>query len=473
VAVRRRLDPGHPFLLVGDRRRPEGVVFREPRASAGLPLSLERELDRLPRRVGEILTIAGARGDALGHPVAAVGGLVRDVLLDRVDARTDLDLVVEGRALTVAQAVARELGGKTVEHPVFLTATVTLPDGGRIDFATARRESYRAGGALPVVERAPLAEDLARRDFSLNALAIRLDGRERGRLADTTGGLDDLRARRIRVLHPLSFVEDPTRILRASRFAARLGCRIDATSARLASEAARLDVYRALSGDRLRTELELLLAEPRPVAALREAGRLGAWQLFGASAAPGRGAARLLAAALAPRALGELTPDTRVGLCLLALTEGSAAVERWMDRLSLAPGRRESVRSARRDAPRLVARLADAREGSAAYGILGGMPELTLAWARALAGPSAGRRHLDRHLRSGRRIRPLATGDDVAALGVTPGPEVGEILKGLRAAQASGHVRSRTGALRWLEGTVARGRGRGEAALTRPGKRGG
>jgi tRNA nucleotidyltransferase (CCA-adding enzyme) len=275
------------------------------------------------------------------------------------------------------------------------------------------------------------------------------------------------------VLHPLSFVEDPTRILRASRFAARLGCRIDATTARLASEAARLDVYRALSGDRLRTELELLLAEPRPLVALREAGRLGAWQLFGASAAPGRGATRLLAAALAPRALVELTPDTRVALCLLALTEGSAAVERWMDRLSLAPGRRESVRSARRDAPRLVARLAAAREGSAAYGILGGMPELTLAWARALAGPSAGRRHLDRHLRSGRRIRPLATGDDVAALGVPPGPEVGEILKGLRAAQAGGHVRSRTGALRWLEGTVARGRGRGEAALTRPGKRGG
>ena len=96
------------------------------------------------------------------------------------------------------------------------------------------------------------------------------------------------------------------------------------------------------------------------------------------------------------------------------------------------------------------------------------MPELTLAWARALAGPSVARRHLDRHHRSGRRIRPLATGDDVAALGVPPGPEIGAILKELRAAQADGHVRSRTGALRWLQGTVARSRGRGEAALTVP-----
>ena len=473
VAVRRRLDPAHPFLLVGDRRQPEGVVFREPRTATGLPLSVERELDRLPGPVGEILRIAGAQGEALGHPVAAVGGLVRDLLLGRVDARTDLDLVVEGRAAAVAQAAARELGGKTVEHPAFLTATVILPDGRRIDFATARREAYRAAGALPVVERTSLEEDLGRRDFSLNALAIRLDGAERGRLVDTTGGLADLRARRIRVLHPLSFVEDPTRILRAARFAARLGCRIDPTTRRLAAQAARLDVYRALSGDRLRTELELLLAEPRSVAALREAGRLGAWRLLGAPAPMGREASRRLTAALAPRALAGLAPDTPVGLCLLALTEGTPAIEAWMDRLSLAPARRESIRGARRDAPRLIASLADVREWSAAYGILSGMPELTLAWTRALAGPSVARRQVDRHLRSGRRIRPLATGDDVAALGVPPGPEIGAILRGLRAAQADGHVRSRTGALRWLQGSVARGRGRGEAALTRPGRRGG
>jgi tRNA nucleotidyltransferase (CCA-adding enzyme) len=473
VTVRRRLDPAHPFLLVGDRRRPEGVVFRAPGASAGLPLSLERDLDRLPPRVGEILRIAGAHGEALGYPVAAVGGLVRDLLLGRVDARADLDLVVEGRAPVVARAVAHELGGKTVEHRAFLTATVILPDGRRIDFATARRESYRAAGALPIVERASLAEDLERRDFSLNALALRLDGAERARLVDTTGGLDDLRARRIRVLHALSFVEDPTRVFRAARFAARLGCRIAPTTRRLAAQAARLDVYRALSGDRLRTELERLLEEARPVAALSEASRLGAWRLLGSPVPPGRAATRLLARALAPRALAGLAPDTPIGLCLLALTEGTAALEAWMDRLALAPGRRESIRTARREAPRLVARLADVRERSAAYGILSGVPELTLAWARTLAVPSVARRHLDRHLRDGRWIRPLATGDDVAALGVPPGPEIGAILRGLRSAQADGHVRSREGALRWLQGTVARARGRGEAALTRPGRRGG
>ena len=106
-----------------------------------------------------------------------------------------------------------------------------------MDLATARRESYRAPGALPRVEPASLAEDLARRDFSLNALAVRLDRADWGRLVDTTGGLADLRARRIRVLHPLSFVEDPTRVFRAARFAARLGCRVDPTTRRLALHA--------------------------------------------------------------------------------------------------------------------------------------------------------------------------------------------------------------------------------------------
>ena len=463
VAVRRRLGPDRPFVLVGGSRGPEGVVVREPQAPAGLPLSVASELDRLPERVGETLRAAGRHGDALRLPIAAVGGLVRDLLLGRLDERTDLDLVVEGSAAAVARELARSLGGQAVEHAAFLTATVILPDGRRIDLATARRESYRAPGALPVVEPAVLAEDLARRDFSLNALAIRLDHANWGRLVDATGGLGDLRARRIRVLHALSFVEDPTRILRAARLAARLGWKVDPTTRRLAAHAAQLDVYRALSGDRLRAEMELMLAERRPAAALREAVRLGAWGLVGGEASLGRRTPRLLAAVLAPRALEGLDPDTPIALALLALTDGGRAIETWMDRLALAPARREVIRQTRRDAPGLVARLARARERAAAYRMLQGVPEVTLAWARTLAAGAA-RGQLDRYLRSGRRLRTLATGDDVGALGVPPGPAVGEILRALRAAQAAGQVRNRTGALRWLTGAVARGRARGRVA---------
>jgi tRNA nucleotidyltransferase (CCA-adding enzyme) len=458
VLVRRRLGPDRPFVLVRGPRGPVGVVLREPGAPGGLPLSVALRLERLPAGLREILRTAGALGDALEVHVAVVGGLVRDFLLDRVDERTDLDLVVEGSAAALAHRLADALAGQVAEHGAFLTATVMLPGGRRIDLVSARRESYRAPGALPAVEPGTLAEDLARRDFSVNALAVRLDRTAWGRLVDPCGGLADLRARRIRVLHPLSFVEDPTRILRAARFAARLGCRVDRTTERLAIHAGRLNVYRALSGDRLRAELALLLAEPRPTAALREASRLGAWSLVTESPRPGPRATRLAAAALAPRVLEGLDPDAAIGLSLLALADGGPAVETWAERFALAPATRRAIRQARQDAPALVARLTRARRQASAYAILQGVREVTLAWARALAGAGQTRRHLDRYRERRRRLQPLATGDDVVALGVAPGPAVGELLRELRAAQALGKVRSRAGALRWLRGAVARSR---------------
>jgi tRNA nucleotidyltransferase (CCA-adding enzyme) len=463
VTVRRRLGPGQPFVLVGESRVLEGAVLREPGVAAALPLSVARELDRLPERAGGILRLVGRLGDTRRFPVAVVGGFVRDLLLGRVDERTDLDLVVEGDASTVARDLAASLGGQALDHAAFLTATVVLPDARRIDLATARRESYRAPGALPSVEPATLLEDLARRDFSVNALAIRLDGSAWGRFLDTTGGLADLRARRIRVLHPLSFVEDPTRILRAARFAARLEWPVDHTTRRLAAQAVRLDVYRALSADRLRAELELMLAERRPVAAFCEASRLGAWGLLGGRGASSGTTRGRLAGALGPRALDGLGRETALGLALLALADGGPAAEAWMERLALPAHRREAIRQARRNAPALVSRLARARDRVARHRILEGVPELTLAWARTLAAGTA-RGRLERHLRSGRRLRALATGEDVQALGIPPGPAVGEILRALRAAQAGGQVRSRAGALRWLMAAVAQGRARGRIA---------
>ena len=481
VVVRRRLGPDRPFVLVAGSRGPAGVIFREAPLPAGLPLSVAARLERLDGREREVLRIAGTLGDALGLRVAAVGGLVRDLLLDRIGERTDLDLVVEGSAAPVAHRLAQSLSGRAVEHAAFLTATVTLPDGRRIDLTTARRESYRAPGALPSVEPASLADDLARRDFSLNALAIRLDRAAWGRLVDTTGGLPDLRARRIRILHPCSFLEDPTRILRAARLAARLGCRIDGTTRRLAIQAAQLDVYPALSGDRLRAELDLILAERRPAAALREAGRLGAPSLFAAqsgalpSGPPDSAVAE--PACSRPRSRPRRSrPSDRTRRSRSPSSRSPAATRAPTPGRDGSPSRRRcatEIRQARQDAPGLLARLARARGPAAAFTILERAPELTLAWARSLAGAGRARGHLDAHLRRWRRLSPLATGDDLVALGMSPGPAMGALLRELRAAQAAGRVRSRAGALRWLRGAVARGRERGEASLTRPGRRGG
>jgi tRNA nucleotidyltransferase (CCA-adding enzyme) len=476
VVVRRRLGPDRPFVLVSGPRGLAGVVLREPASPPSLPLTVASRLERLDRRSLEILRLAGTLGDTLGLPVAGVGGLVRDLLLGRTGDRTDLDLVVEGSASAVAHRLAQILSGHAVEHATFLTATVALPDGRRIDVTTARSESYRAPGALPSVEPASLADDLARRDFSLNALAIRLDRAAWGRVVDTTGGLSDLRARRIRVLHPCSFLEDPTRILRAARLSVRLGCQIDGTTRRLARQASQLDVYRDLSGDRLRAELELILAERRPAAALGEADRLGLRSLLGRgsnSGRPGGPIARRLGAALVPRALETLGPDAPLALALLALAGDGTGVDVWAGRLALPPAARDAIRPAARNAPDVLARLARARGPSAAFAVLQGAPEVTLAWARSLAANGRVRRYLDAYLRRWRRLPPLATGDDLAALGVPPGPGMGALLRELRGAQAAGRVRNRAGALRWLQGAVARDRGRKTASLTRPGKGGG
>jgi tRNA nucleotidyltransferase (CCA-adding enzyme) len=456
VDVRRRLGPGQPFVLVSDSRRPLGAILRDSAAPTTLALTVGDRLAALGPAVVDLLRRVGALGEALGMPVALVGGPVRDLLLGRTGRPPDLDLAVEGDAATVARRLAAELGGRVVEHGAFRTATLDLPGGPRLDLATARRERYPAPGALPQVEPASLGEDLGRRDFSVNAMAIRLGPDAWGALVDPTGGLVDLRARRIRILHPLAFVEDPTRIFRAARLAARLGCRIDPGTRRLARAAAALDCYPALSGDRLRGELALLLAEPRPGAALAEATRLGTWRLLGPPPADAAAAVRRATGALALARRAPLAPDTATALLVLALTQGRPAADAWAGRLALPPTARDALRRARADGPALLVQLRRARDPARAYAILRGTAEVSLAWARLLARGARARRYLEAYLRRWRRLRPLATGDDIQRLGVPPGPAVGALLRGLLAAQAAGGVRSRPAALRWLRAAVMR-----------------
>jgi tRNA nucleotidyltransferase (CCA-adding enzyme) len=469
VTLRRRLGPATPLVVVlGGGGMPLGVVPRDAGARPSLPRSALEALGRLDPSTLELLHALGRLGDP-GRPVAAVGGVVRDLLLGRLTPPPrDLDVVVEGDGRLAARQLARALGGRVRQHDAFLTATVALADGRTVDVVTARREAYRRPGALPSVEPATLAEDLARRDFSVNALAIRLDGAAWGQVLDPTGGLADLAARRLRVLHPLSFVEDPTRIFRAGRFAVRLGLRLEPTTRRLLTAAARLPLYEALSGERLLAELHAVLEEPAPAAVLAALASLGAFRLVLPGYRRPPAAERSLTRVAEATRAGMLPRDAEVGLVLLALgahLRGETA-RAWVARWAPSAPMRAAIARARDGAPALARRLARALDAGAAHEALRGVPALTAAWAHVLAREPGVRRHVLDHLETWRALPSLLTGEDLKALGLTPGPLFGRLLAGLRTAQVAGRVRTRAEAEAWVRQDLAGLNGGGTGGAT-------
>jgi len=206
--------------------------------------------------------------------VYLVGGAVRDILLG--EPNFDVDVVVEGDAIAVARALAAAVGGRVRAHPQFGTAVVLYGDDGRIDVVTARSETYHAPAALPTVEPGSIEEDLHRRDFTINAMAVSLSGDEAGKLVDPFDGRRDLEAGRIRILHDRSFIDDPTRILRAIRYEDRFGFRMDEETEALARSCIETGHVGDLSGARLREELVALLEEGDVSHAIPRLAELGA-----------------------------------------------------------------------------------------------------------------------------------------------------------------------------------------------------
>jgi tRNA nucleotidyltransferase (CCA-adding enzyme) len=233
----------------------------------------------LPEEVMATLKLIGKLAQQLDYKVYAGGGIVRDIILN-VD-NFDVDLIVEGDAITLAKELGRELGGKVRTYEKFGTAEVSMKDGTWIDVATARVEFYEYPAAMPTVETSSLKHDLYRRDITINAMAVSLNPDDFGELVDYFGGREDLYAGIVRVLHNLSFVEDPTRILRAIRFEQRYQMHMDPQTLRLLQEAIREEVLLKVSHERIWYELKVILNEPEPVDVLSRLAELGVWdQLF-------------------------------------------------------------------------------------------------------------------------------------------------------------------------------------------------
>lgn len=365
-----------------------------------------------------------------GLPALLVGGCVRDLLLGR--PLHDVDLVVEGDAVALGHRVASALGGRCVEHGAFGTARWEAPAGAHIDLATARTEVYDRPAALPRVTAAPLALDLQRRDFSVNAMALRVVG-DRGELVDPHGGRHDLEARQLRVLHPGSFRDDPTRALRAARFAARFGFSLEADSATLLADALRDGVFGELGLERWGRELDHLLREAQVQGAWE---RLRAWGLA-AALDPALAEDARLAPALTGAHLASAAGDTALGWLALAAALPPEARTR---RLRLVPGalpqQRRWLYGPERVALALLGLHAlDRADQAERLGSLDGV-ELRFAALHGQGRPAA--EALAWWEAEGRHRRPAFGGAELLAAGLPPGPAVGRALRAARRAAWSG-----------------------------------
>jgi tRNA nucleotidyltransferase (CCA-adding enzyme) len=366
-------------------------------------------------------------------PSYLVGGAVRDLL--RGAEVVDLDVAVEGDARAVARALADRVRGEAREHERFGTAKVRADDL-NVDVATTRRESYPEPGALPIVEEAGLREDLDRRDFTINAMAVGLSGDDLGHLYDPRGGRTDLEERVVRVLHERSFSDDPTRLLRALRYEARLGFRMDPDTELLARDAAAEGGLRTVSGARVRDELIDLLAEPELPTGVARMHELGVDRAMHTAleADP-----KLVASAT----LGAVTLGADRALAALAALCAPAAerLDLWLADLHLAAWNRDAVARAARVAPRLAAELKEREHTpSELRTLLGRETLVALALALAMGAPHE---PILRWVTELEPVRLEISGDDLLAEGVPEGPALGRALEETLARKLDGIVHGR------------------------------
>ena len=229
--------------------------------------------DRLPGELYAILKDAGWLAQECGYKVYLVGGIVRDLLL-RND-NLDIDLVVEGDGADFARRLAKKTAARVATHEKYKTAVITLPDGLHLDVATARLEYYEAPGSFPQVEESTLKLDLYRRDFTINTMAVALNPDKFGNLVDYFGAQRDLKDQRISVLHSLSFVEDPSRILRAVRFEQRFGFSLGRQTQSLVRSAVKSRFLSNVSGRRISHEMKQMLCEENPLKGMGRLQELG------------------------------------------------------------------------------------------------------------------------------------------------------------------------------------------------------
>jgi tRNA nucleotidyltransferase (CCA-adding enzyme) len=425
------------------RRKIEETVTKE-RLTMGRNLSSWLK-EKFPAEIFTLLKISGEVAESLGFQAYLVGGSVRDLL--RGEENLDLDIVIEGDGILFARTIGEKLHAKVRTHQKFGTAQI-FPDTFKLDVATARTEYYESPAALPKVETSSIKKDLYRRDFTINTLAVKLNPRDFGILTDFFGGQRDLREKAIRVLHNLSFVEDPTRAFRAVRFSERFGFKISKHTENLIKSTIEMNLFDKLSGPRLYEELLLSFKETDPIRTLKRVSEFGLLKVIH----PNLVFTEELEATLGSMhetlswfnlLFLEEKPDTGV-LYLMALLSGlrEEDIKTAIERLSPSPRVKDMIVKGIVSA-RGVAKKLPIRDPVEIYKLFHALKLEIILFSMALSRDQQKKKVISRYLTELRNVKTVLTGDDLRHMDIQPGPIYAKILGALRDEKMRGRLKSR------------------------------
>jgi len=399
-------------------------------------MNLARQIEQyLPRQLLELVRDISGQAAKQGQRVYLVGGVVRDLLLGYPNF--DLDLVVEGDAVKLAQQVAENSQANLLAHHRFGTAKLGY-ENFTLDLATARKETYAKPGALPAVTPGTLKDDLIRRDFSINAMAISLAAKDYGELVDPYQGKNDLEHRLIRILHPESFKDDATRILRAVRYEQRLCFELEAQTAELLKRD--IPMLDTISGDRIRHELELIFKEKQPEFVINRLGELGVLPRISPSL---KGDGWIVEKFGKARRLKKPTQSPSLYFCLLIYSFSETGIEQFLARLNIPT----KLSRAMRDTLHLKTELPfldkPSLKPSEIYYLLQEYEPVAIQANAIASDSSTAHRHLQLFLTKLRYVKTSLDGEELKRLGISAGPKMGKILQVLHKAKLDGEVRTK------------------------------
>ncbi len=397
-----------------------------------------------------LLRHIGILSKSFGYKAYLIGGTVRDLLLGMENL--DIDIVIEGDAIAFGEKLAHELHGTIVSHKRFGTSTVTTPEHVKIDFATARKETYEKPAALPTIEPSSLKDDLIRRDFTVNAMAISLNDHEFGHLIDFFDGTGDLSRKSIKALHDKSFVDDPTRILRAIRFEQRLGVTIETHTANLIHKSIEKEVYKKLEEPRLRDEIILILKEKEPFRIIKRLDEFRALKII----------YRYLK--INKHLHGVINSIDKACLWYQDNSPRKRSIEKWLiylmvlfdevsydgtlyfcNKFEFKRGERLRIMSYKRNGRKILKTLDSKRKilPSKIYRLLEPLSHEVTLLLMAISHSDIGKGRIMEFFHKYNGMRPSVRGDDIKALGVKAGPHFAKIMDKILYRKLDGILKSK------------------------------